>query len=712
MRAHAENPSPLPVIAVNHPPSAQAAKRFPVLPYAAATLVGAFLVFQVQPVISKCVLPWFGGTPAVWTTCMLFFQVLLLAGYIYAHCLKTYLRPRRQGLVHLSLLTLALWTLDITPDENWKPSGDEQPIVHLLVMLCVHVGLPYFLLSSTGPLIQAWLSLRTSSDSIYRLYALSNIGSLAALLSYPFLVEPYISVAGQSALWGFLFTLFVLVQTGLIYQLVTSRSSSSQASQVSSHGAPPKIRRWKKLLWVALPAVASTLLLVTTAQLCSEVAVVPFLWILPLSLYLISFIISFDSPRYYQPKWTAAIALASLAALQITWLIPTSIQMLVTGACSSIFLFSMCLLCHGEVARLRPPVTALTQFYVCLSIGGAIGGVIVAIFCPLMLSSYSEIPVAQATGGAIALLLLVAHRSWSWSDQGRIERSWKSLGLARVLAFTLPLLSIGAAYHLDRPGIVSWDRNFFGVVRVEDEDGVRTLAHGSTSHGKQRHAPFQQEPTEYYARQSGVGKAIIAAGTERTLKIGVVGLGCGVLAAYGREGDHFDFIEINPAVIEIAKQKFSFIRDSYATVSLHLGDGRLALERMEPHQYDILVIDAFSSDAIPAHLLTLEAIALYKKMLAPAGMLAIHVSNNHLDLAPLVHRLANENELESRLVTSRARPKEHVKAALWMLASEPNNPLWDAPELWEAMPPTQAELDSAPRWTDQSHNLFSVMRAW
>jgi len=386
--------------------------------------------------------------------------------------------------------------------------------------------------------------------------------------------------------------------------------------------------------------------------------------------------------------------------------------MLVTAVCSSIFLFSMCLLCHGEVARLRPPVTALTQFYVCLSTGGAIGGVIVAIFCPLVLSTYSEIPVTQTTCGAIALLLLMAHRSWSWSDQGRIARNWKSLGLIRVLAFTLPLFSIGAAYQLDRPGIVSWNRNFFGVVRVEDGDGVRTLAHGSTSHGKQRHAPYQLEPTEYYGRQSGVGKAIIAAENRGLLKIGVVGLGCGVLAAYGREGDHFDFIEINPAVIQIAKQQFSFLRDTFATVSLHLGDGRLVLERMEPHPYDILVIDAFSSDAIPVHLLTLEAISLYKNMLAPGGMLAIHVSNNHLDLAPLVHRLANENGLESRLVASRSRPQEHLKAALWVLASEADNPLWNAPELGEAMPPTQAELDRAPRWTDQSHNLFSVMRGW
>lgn len=243
--------------------SANAAKRFSVLPYAAATLVGAILVFQVQPVISKCVLPWFGGTPAVWTTCMLFFQVLLLAGYVYAHCLKTYLKPRRQGLVHLSLLAIALWTLNITPDESWKPTGDEEPILYLLWMLSVHVGLPYFLLSSTGPLIQAWLSLRTSSVSIYRLYALSNTGSLAAMLTYPFLVEPSISVTGQASLWVFLITLFVLVQAGLIYRLVTTRYSTAKTAQVPSKHDTAKVRRWQKVLWVVLPAVASTLLLVT-----------------------------------------------------------------------------------------------------------------------------------------------------------------------------------------------------------------------------------------------------------------------------------------------------------------------------------------------------------------------------------------------------------------------------------------------------------------
>jgi len=686
-----------------------------VLPYAAATLIGAFLVFQVQPVISKCVLPWFGGTPAVWTTCMLFFQVLLLGGYIYAHCLKSLFKPRQQGLIHLALLATTLMTLRITPDESWKPTGAEEPILHLLGMLAVHVGLPYFLLSSTGPLVQSWLSLRTTSDGIYRLYALSNIGSLAALLSYPFIVEPFLSVTNQSTLWSMIFTLFVVVQTGLIYGIVTRgyrAVTTDRQAPLSNQQDDVCGAKWHRLLWLALPALASTLLLVTTAQLCSEVAVVPFLWILPLSLYLLTFIISFDSPRYYQPKWTAAAAIVALAILQLDWAVPDAWKMLTTAGASAAFLFNIGLLCHGEVARLRPPVDRLTQYYMFLSAGGAIGGLIVALFCPLWLSSYSEIPVTQAMCGSLALLLLVAHRSWAWTDAGRSQRDWASLGSMRLLAFTLPLLSIGAAYQLDRPGVVLWDRNFFGVVRVEDADGVRTLAHGTTSHGKQRFSPFHTEPTEYYGRRSGVGKAILAAGTQGPLKIGVVGLGCGVLACYGRSGDVFDFIEINPSVIRIAQQQFSFLSDSAAESSLLLGDGRLVLERAVTAKYDVLVIDAFSSDAIPAHLLTRESIQLYQQRLSPGGLLAIHVSNNHLDLAPLVHRLADSTGMTSRLVTSEAEAAFHIKPALWVLAGQIDNPLWASEELRDASPPTDQQLQNGPIWTDQSHNLFSVMRSW
>lgn len=701
--------------------------RLAILPYALATLIGAFLVFQIQPVISKCILPWFGGTPAVWTTCMLFFQVLLLGGYIYAHCLKTYLRPSRQALVHVTLLAITLWNLRITPDDSWKPTGGEEPIKHLLWMLAAHVGMPYFLLSSTGPLVQAWLSLRTSGDGVYRLYALSNIGSLAALLSYPFLFEPLLSLSGQALLWSTLFTCFVIVQAGLLYGIIAqakrqgpnpqapnrqgqSVASSPVPSTASSVTPASGMERWHPVAWLLLPAMASTLLLVTTAQLCSEVAVVPFLWILPLSLYLLSFIISFDSPRYYQPKWTAALALVSFVSLSTATAYATHWQVPLIATSSAAFLFFVCLICHGEVARLRPPVQQLTRYYMFLSAGGAIGGLIVAVACPLWLASHSEIPATQAACGSLAILLFVAHRSWAWSETGRANRDWSSAGLIRLFAFSLPLIAIGATYSSSRPGVILYDRNFFGTVRVEDSEGVRQLAHGITVHGEQRTPPFQAEPTTYYGHQSGVGKAITVAGKKGPIKVGVIGLGCGVLACYGREGDVFDFVEINPSVVRIAGSHFTFLSDCTATTNITVADGRLALERTEASRYDVLVIDAFSSDAIPAHLLTREAVSLYKDKLAPGGILAIHVSNTHLDLAPLVHRLSDVNGMQSRGFLSEGDRATRIQAAEWILASDRDAEVWADATLADGVRPEAGELETAPLWTDQSHNLMSVLR--
>ncbi len=290
--------------------------------FAATTLLGAFLVFQVQPVISKCVLPWFGGTPAVWTTCMLFFQLLLFGGYLYAHLLRTWFRPAVQGVVHLLLLSAAALTLPIEPADAWKPTGSETPTIYLLWMLAAHVGLPYFVLSSTGPLVQAWLSYHDNSDRVYRLYALSNAGSLAALLSYPFLVEPFLSVSNQSVLWSLLFCGFVLVQgvvaTGLFRVPQVSVSKQPDSEQRRSAANMTRIQSWRlRGIWMALPALASTMLLVVTNHVCQDIAVIPFLWVLPLSLYLISFIVCFDSPQWYKPKWIAAATLIAILSIQV-----------------------------------------------------------------------------------------------------------------------------------------------------------------------------------------------------------------------------------------------------------------------------------------------------------------------------------------------------------------------------------------------------------
>ena len=680
--------------------------------FAATTLLGAFLVFQVQPVISKCVLPWFGGTPAVWTTCMLFFQVLLFAGYLYAHLLRTFFRPLVQGCVHLFLLGIAAITLPIEPSNAWKPTGTESPTMHLLWMLSVHVGLPYFVLSSTGPLMQAWLSYRDNSDRVYRLYALSNAGSLAALLSYPFLVEPLLSVSNQSLVWSLMFCLFVLVQGVVAIGLFRVPNPASNLPSTISrpkNTSQEKNWGWKvKCNWMALPALASTMLLVFTNHICQNVAVVPFLWVLPLSLYLLSFIISFDSPEWYKPKWTATITLVAICFIPLRNVLPGYMQLITEVSSYMVILLGVCMLCHGEVERLKPASSKLTQYYMLLSGGGAVGGFLVAIICPLLLTTHFELPLSLAIVTGLAFIIFFACRSWShpdydWSIAHRLK-------YATLTVIAAPLLAMSFASHDES---IASARNFFGVLQVlKDERGLR-LVHGSTIHGMQLSGSRNTEPTTYYGKHSGVGLVLQAKQrTNENLNIGVVGLGCGVLATYGRATDHMQMIEINPAVINIANTHFSFLRDSHAKITTHRGDGRLVLERMQNDEFDVLVIDAFSSDAIPSHLLTREAFQLYKNRLNKNGVLAVHLSNNHLDLVPLVHRLSQDADLNSRVIRSQGDEHLGTHAATWALIMRPNHPLWKAAELKQATPPKQIELDSAPLWTDQRHNLVSVLKLW
>jgi len=680
--------------------------------FAATTLLGAFLVFQVQPVISKCVLPWFGGTPAVWTTCMLFFQVLLFAGYLYAHVLRTLFRPLVQGCIHISLLGMAALALPIEPSNAWKPTGSESPTLHLLWMLSVHVGLPYFVLSSTGPLVQAWLSYRDNSDRVYRLYALSNAGSLAALLSYPFLVDPLLSVSNQSLVWSLMFCLFALIQGVVaigLFRVPTPAEQATNTPLVPATSLNSKVPSWKvRSCWIALPALASTMLLVVTNHVCQNVAVVPFLWVLPLSLYLLSFIICFDSPQWYKPKWTATATLVSICFIPLLNVLPNHLQLLTEVSSYMVMLLGVCLLCHGEVARLKPDAAKLTQYYMLMSGGGAIGGIIVAIICPLLLTTHFELPLSLAFVTGMAFVIFFACRSWS-----RPDYDWSiahRLRYAALSVITAPLIAMAFASHDES---IASERNFFGVLKVVKDDGGLQLIHGSTIHGMQLTGPNRSVPTTYYGEQSGIGLLLKAhQRLKQDLNIGVVGLGCGVLATYGRATDHMHMIEINPAVINIANTHFSFLRDSKAKISTHVGDGRLVLERMEREQFDVLVLDAFSSDAIPAHLLTREAFQLYTKRLNPKGVLAVHLSNNHLDLVPLVHRLSDDAGFSSRVIDSKGDPELRTHAATWALIMRPDHPLLKESELEKAILPKKMELEAAPLWTDQRHNLVSVLKLW
>ena len=684
-----------------------------ILLFAATTLIGAFLVFQVQPIISKCVLPWFGGTPAVWTTCMLFFQILLFGGYLYAHVLRTFFRPAVQGAIHVALLATAALCLPIEPSDAWKPMGDESPIVYLLWMLAVHVGLPYFVLSSTGPLVQAWLSYQDNSDRVYRLYALSNAGSLVALLSYPFLVEPVLSVTNQSVVWSLMFCLFVLVQGTVAIGLfrvsanTTTKENTSNSASPSSKAAAPS---WAtRSMWVALPALASTMLLVVTNHVCQDVAVIPFLWVLPLSLYLVSFIVCFDSPQWYKPKWIAAGTLLMIGLIQTKDLLPGSVQLIAEASCFMLMLFGVCLLCHGEVARVKPPAKLLTQYYALLSAGGAVGGLIVAVLCPLILNSFIELPFTLSLVTALTFLLFFACQGW-----GETRYDWSA---ARRLAFAAVVLMIApfvTVFVASKDKTIASERNFFGVLRVEQDEVGISLVHGSTIHGMQRLGTAADQPTTYYGYESGIGKTIQTLQESKpSLKIGVIGLGCGVLATYGRDADEFDMIEINPAVVDIANKHFTFMSDCPSTIRSHLGDGRLVLERMTESKFDVLILDAFSSDAIPAHLLTREAISLYKQRLADDGVLAIHVSNNHLDLVPLVHNLSQDADLSSRVLRAGGRHDLGTKHSTWMLiTSDADHQLWQHDALAGAETATAEQLKNAPFWTDQRHNLVSVLRLW
>ncbi|WP_146524228.1 spermidine synthase [Novipirellula artificiosorum] len=695
--------------ATQNAPSEQSG--LPTIWFAATTLLGAFLVFQVQPVISKCVLPWFGGTPAVWTTCMLFFQVLLFLGYLYAHLLKTYGSPSLQGVIHLTLLCAAALCLPIEPSDIWKPTGSESPTSYLLWMLLCHVGLPYFVLSSTGPLIQAWLSYQDSSDRVYRLYALSNAGSLVALLSYPFLVEPFLSVSNQSVVWSLTFCGFVLVQGVVamrLFRVASKRPSAAESTLADDPIDPASVQSLDRFLWLALPALASIVLLVVTNHVCQDVAVIPFLWVLPLSLYLISFIVCFDSPSWYKPKWIATFTMVAIIAIQAKGLLPGSVQLIAEASCYMILLLGVCLLCHGEVARIKPPARFLTQYYTLLSAGGALGGFIVAIGCPMLFRSFAELPLCLSIVSAFTFMIFVACRGWrvthyDWSAARKAK-------LAVLLLMVMPLLSVALASH-DKT--IASDRNFFGVLRViEDNQGIR-LVHGSTIHGMQRHGEDAGEPTTYYGNSSGVGRVIHALQEEKpSVKMGVIGLGCGVLATYGRKADHFDMVEINPAVLRIANEHFSFMRHCPSTIRHHLGDGRLVMERMTEARFDLLVLDAFSSDAIPAHLLTTEALSLYRNRLASDGILAIHVSNNHLDLVPLVHRLSANASWESRVVRAAGDETIGTKHSTWMIIAAPSHKIWQHDSLADAETATADQLDHAPLWTDQHHNLVSVLRLW
>ena len=678
--------------------------------FASSILIGAFLVFQVQPVISKIILPWFGGTPAVWTTCMLFFQVLLFCGYLYAHLSVKYLNPTLQGVVHALLVIAAVSLLPIMPADSWKPADSAYPTARILALLLVNVGLPYFLLSSTAPLIQSWFGQTFKGKSPYRLYALSNAGSLAALLSYPIFFEPSMGVQSQSGLWTIGFCVFALF-CGLTALFLRSQQLVEEKSpqEVSSTKAPTAN---EYLAWLLLPAFASVMLLATTNQICQDVAVIPFLWIAPLSLYLVTFIICFDSPKWFSARWYSVGAIASVLFIAGTKLFDfTNLNIIVEVGMYLSAMFCICMLCHGEMVRRKPSPKYLTSFFLMTSAGGAFGGILVAIACPIAFNSFFEMNIGIVLGYVLAVAMLLAA---TWKTWFSANRMLKPVGI--VLSFIGLLLVARSQFNNSKPGVYVSERNFYGVLSVSEfgktgqEDHARLLNYGRISHGYQFMSDEKRTmPTSYFTPESGVGITLSSLPKDKPNRVGVIGLGIGTLAAYGRENDYYRFYEINPHVCEFADDHFTYMQDCKAEVDVILGDARLSMEQEPPQQFDVLVLDAFSGDAIPGHLLTAEAIKVYKKHLKPDGVLAMHISNRHIDLVPVVRGLAKNENLIAVEITHKPDANDSVAMeSLWYLLTD-NQEFAELDAIKNAAS-VQSNSVKPVLWTDGYSNLISLLK--
>ena len=682
----------------------------PALPFHLATFAGAFLLFLVQPLMAKQILPWFGGAPAVWTTCLLFFQVGLVGGYLYAHVSRR-LGRRLQVWVHLSLLAAAILMLPIIASPAWKPPDASQPALRLLGLLTVTVAFPYVMLSATAPLVQDWFRLAVPGRSPYRLYVLSNAGSLLALLSYPIVVERYLSVDVQAYLWSAAFVVFAGTCALCAWQMRRATGGAAGPAAVSSVRGSARPPALDVTLWVLLAACASGLLLAVTNQLCQDVAVVPLLWIVPLSLYLATFIVCFAD--LYRRAWWVPLFVAGLAGTGYALAFTTSLSVPLQAAALLLLLTAACMICHGELVRIRPAGDHLTAFYLALSVGGAVGGLFVALAAPALFVSYAELPF-------LALLVPVLLVATMFRDQSARRATplpaW--LVLMPVIVFSGVVVNVlrqapaGAA-------TVAASRNFYGILRATEgtaagDRRIRRFYHGRVLHGAQFLDPgLANVPTAYFGEGSGVALALAAyrRGRGGPIRMGVVGLGVGTLSAWGRPGDLMRFFELNPAVVEYARSFFTFLHDSPAAIDVVTGDGRLALEREMASaaghaSYDVLVIDAFSGDSVPAHLLTRECFELYWTALRPDGALAIHISNHFLDLEPVVRGVADELHLDAVKLVGEGDPVHATRRNEWMVVSRNPAVLNTLRESGQAQPAAPGRLV----WTDRYSSLVSVLR--
>jgi len=680
-----------------------------ILAYAVTVFLSAFLLFAVQPMIGKMILPWFGGSAAVWNTCLLFFQAALLGGYLYAHLSTRFLKPRGRALLHIALLVVSLAALPVLPAQHWKPLHPGDPSARILLLLTATIGLPYILLAATSPLLQAWyVSLRPGTIP-YRLFALSNVGSFLALFSFPVLAEPLLATHAQAYSWSAFYVIFVALCSAAAWMAMRGSKDSlaAFAAGIESGDAPPA---WTiRLLWIALPGSASGLLLAFTTHVSQNVAPIPLLWVAPLGIYLLTFILCFERERIYNraiflPLLAAAAGASAFAIYfeqgipDIRWAIPVFLASL----------FVCCMVCHGELVRLKPHPRHLTSFYLMISLGGAIGGLFVAVGAPHLFDAYRELDLLLVITCALASLVL-------WIAPGEWKRGFW-LGIARGVAAAL---TVGLAVYLIRlEGVdiaryIVSVRNYYGVLRVIDVKespgtlGTRTLVHGTIEHGIQlTRLNLRRAPTSYYGPDSGLGRAIRYFQKQGPVRVGVVGLGAGVTASYCRAGDTFRFYDINPLVLDIATSWFTFLNDCPGEHQVLLGDARLTMEQQPSQQYDVLAIDAFTGDAIPVHLLTREAFEVYVRHIKPDGILAVHISNRYLSLGPVVARNAVDLGKIGMLVSDDGETEEYYSSSDWILISSDRTIFGD--QLFKGSTLAKTKPGLRP-WTDDYSNLIQIL---
>ncbi len=680
----------------------------------AAVFLGALLLFLVQPLSARSLLPWYGGAPMVWAVALFFFQTVLLGGYLYAHLLVTRLTPRLQAAVHAVVLAVAaLLCLPPLPAAGWAPEGGEAPAGWILLTLLVTLGPGFFALAATTPLVSAWVARGVGREAtgqappdVYRLYALSNAGSLIGLLLYPLLLEPLLGLVGQARLWsgGFLILATVTILAGLL-------SARGQGAAAPDRVGPARFQVSPCLL----AAAGSLALVAVTTHLTRDVAAVPFLWIAPLALYLLTFILAFRGGDPYPRRFLVPLLLISVAACFYVWFQDITYgldsALLAHAAAALAFLFTGCWVIHGEIARRKPEPSRLTGFYLSMTAGGALGGLFASVASPLLFPNVWEYPLA------LVLAVVVGFVVGRPTVKGRGAFAWKA-----VPAATLGIAIAISALEHRRP--LTATRNFFGVVRVMEAypgtpEWRRDMWHGGIAHGSQWFAPGRRrEPTLYYYEGTGI-EAVLNRHPHRRLvrplRVAVVGLGTGSIAVHGRRGDLFRFYEIDPQVVDAAHGFFTFLTDTLAEVEVELGDGRLSLAREdeagEP-EFDVIVLDAFAGDAIPVHLLTAEAFDLYRSRLAPGGTIAVHISNRHVDLAPVIRAQGLRLDLLSLLTVSDPEPEAFRYTATWVVLSLNADLITDPSLLGRAEPWTgeAAEPGSRFLWTDDHSNLLDVLR--